>query len=180
MIPSRGGGCCLNNEPMVQYPYTVRSVMPYHDTDLVPRRNATALLARNMDTPPFHHDEHHHHYNNGVNAAANMHDRFLLSRRLNNSGFLSAVVSDQIDRLHSAARAKTTGFRSTLGPLDGVTKVSSKLQGLSRFDLLVLPTTGEIEAAEREAEARSVVCYPIYPSNFPSLVCRTWLATTHK
>jgi hypothetical protein len=152
--------------------------MPYHDTDSVPRCNATALLARDMDTPPFHHNEHHHHHNNGVNTAANMHDRFLLSRRLNNNP--SAVVSDQIDRLHSAARAKTTRFRSALGPPDRVMKVLSKLQGLSRFGLLVLPTAGEIEAAEREAEAASVVCYPHCPAYFPSLVRWTLLATTHK
>jgi len=163
---------------MVQY--TVRSVMLYHNTNLVPHRNATALLAHNKDTPPFHHDEHHHHHNDGIDAAANMHDRFLFSRRLNNSGLLSAVVSDQIDHLHCVARAKTTGFRSALGPLDGVAKVSLKLQGLSRLGLLVLPTAGEIEAAEREAEAASIVCYPHCSANFPFLVHRTSLATTHK
>ena len=59
--------------------------------------------------------------------AVDARDRFLLSRRLADSGLLSVVASDQIDRLRGAARAKTTGFRSALRQLDGVTNVSSKL-----------------------------------------------------
>ena len=81
---------------------------------------------------------------------------------------LSVVALDQINGMCGAARAKTTGFRSTLCQLDGMTNVSSKLQGLGRFDLSALPTAKEIEAAEREAEAASVVRYPRRP---PPLVC---------
>jgi len=75
----------------------VRSVTPYHAPDLVPLlRNAAALLARDMDDPLFHHNEHR-----------------------------NVVASDQIDRLHDEARAKTTGFRSALRQLNRVTNVSS-------------------------------------------------------
>ena len=36
----------------------VRSVTPYHAPDLVPLRNAAALLARDMDDPLFHHNKY--------------------------------------------------------------------------------------------------------------------------
>ena len=148
--------------------YAVRSVTPYHAPDSVLLRNAAATLARDMDDPLFHHDEHRD--DDGVYAAAadgdgavDARDRFLLSRRLADSGLLSIVASDQIDGMHGAARAKTTGFRSALHQLDGVTNVSSKLQGLGRFSLSALLTAKEMEAAEREAEAASAVRYPRRP-----------------
>jgi hypothetical protein len=40
-------------------------------------------------------------------------------------GLLSVIAPDQIDCLSGEARAKTTGFRSVLRQLDGVTNVSS-------------------------------------------------------
>jgi hypothetical protein len=77
-----------------------------------------------MDDPLFHHDEHRD--DDAVYAAAfDARDCFLLGRRLAESELLSVVASDQIDRLRGKARAKTTGFRSALRQLDGVTSVSS-------------------------------------------------------
>ena len=83
-----------------------------------------------MDDPLFHHNEHRD--DDAVYAAdadgddaVDARDRFLLGRHLAESGLLSAVTSDQIDRLRGEARAKTTGFRSALRQLDGVTNVSS-------------------------------------------------------
>ena len=103
---------------------------PYHAPDSVPLRNAAASLARDMDDPLFHHNEHRD--DDAVYAAdadgddaVDARDRFLLGRHLAKSGLLSAVTSDQIDRLRGEARAKTTGFRSALRQLDGVTNVSS-------------------------------------------------------
>jgi hypothetical protein len=68
-----------------------------------------------MDDPLFHHDKHRD--DDAVYAQR--------ARRLAESELLSIVVSDQIDRLCGEARAKTTGFRSALRQLDGVTNVSS-------------------------------------------------------
>ena len=70
----------------------------------------------------FHHDKHRD--DNVVYAAAvDAHDQLLLGRHLAESELLSVVASDQIDRLRGKARAKTTGFRSALRQLDGVTSV---------------------------------------------------------
>ena len=66
--------------------------------------------------------------------AVNTRDCFLLGHCLAKSGLLSVVASDQIDRLRGEARAKTTGFRSALHQLDGVTNVLS----LSR-SMLITP-----------------------------------------
>ena len=80
-------------------------------------------------------------------------------------------MSDHLERLRGAAEAKSTGFRSALRQLDGVTNVSGKLQflkgtanaargqgsgsGTSGFLGLglALPSAEEIEAAEREAQS---------------------------
>jgi hypothetical protein len=104
----RGGGTTSST--------AVQSATPYHAPDSVPlRKNAAASLACDMDDPLFHHDKHR-----DDDAAYAQR-----ARRLAESELLSIVVSDQIDRLCGEARAKTTGFRSALRQLDGVTNVSS-------------------------------------------------------
>ncbi|KAL3800887.1 hypothetical protein ACHAW5_002038 [Stephanodiscus triporus] len=156
----RPGGDVVDDEPTVQY--AVRSVTPLHAPDSASLRNAAVSLSRDQRL-----DDHAPILRDGTTSFDvvdddddddDARDRYLLSRSLADSGML--VVSDQIDRLRGAARAKTTGFRSALRQLDGVTNVSSKLQGLGRFGL-ALPSAEEIEAAEREAAAD--VRYPPPP-----------------
>ncbi|KAL3822925.1 hypothetical protein ACHAXA_011640 [Cyclostephanos tholiformis] len=162
-----GGDEVINDEPTVQY--AVRSVTAYHAPDSALLRNVAASLARDHRDDPFLRDLYadgsiiNEEVDDG-GAVVDARDRFLLSHRLADSGML--VVSDQIDRLRGAAMAKTTGFRSALRQLDGVTNVSSKLQGLGRFGLS-LPTAEEIEAAEQEETEAVVVRYPPPPAPLP-------------
>jgi hypothetical protein len=145
-----------NEECTVQY--AVRSVIPYYapDSDMI-RCAALALAQEEQYTHSFVNSEYNSNNRQGDEGnqcviATDARDQFLLSHQLVDSGLL--VVSDHLDRLRGAAHAKTTGFRSALRQLDGVTNVSSKLHDLGRFGAslgLVLPSVEEINAAEREA-----------------------------
>lgn len=145
-----------NEECTVQY--AVRSVIPYYapDSDMI-RCAALALAQEDQYTHSFVNNEYNSNNRQGYDGnqcviATDARDQFLLSHQLVDSGLL--VVSDHLDRLRDAAHAKTTGFRSALRQLDGVTNVSSKLHDLGRFGAslgLVLPSVEEINAAEREA-----------------------------
>ena len=145
-----------NEECTVQY--AVRSVIPYYapDSDMI-RCAALALAQEEQYTHSFVNSEYNSNNRQGDDGnqcviATDARDQFLLSHQLVDSGLL--VVSDHLDRLRDAAHAKTTGFRSALRQLDGVTNVSSKLHDLGRFGAslgLVLPSVEEINAAEREA-----------------------------
>ncbi len=153
--------------------YTVRSVTPYHVPDLALVRDVAALLAWDQDNSFLRNRHAENNFKDNDDKAANgdARDRFLLSHCLADLGML--VVSDQIDRLRGVARAKTTGFRSALRQLDSITNVSSKLQGLGRFGLL-LPSAKEVKAAEREAEAVDIR-YPPPPPPLPPLLLLLFL-----
>ncbi len=138
-----GEGVGCNDEPTVQY--AVRSVSPLLTSDSALLQKAAKSLARDQDDPFFPNE---YADIDSKDGAADARDLFLLSHHLADSGLL--VVSDHFDRLRDAAAAKSTGFRSALRQLDGVTNVSSKIQGLGRFGL-ALPSAEEIEAAEQEA-----------------------------
>jgi len=140
-----GDGEEMNDEPTVQY--TVQSITPYHTaTSELITTAAISLALDQMD--PFFHDEYADVNVDDVQMI-DARDRFLLSHHLADSGLL--VVSDHIDRLKDAAEHHSTGFRSALRQLDGVTNVSSKLSGIREGFGLALPSAEEIEAAEREA-----------------------------
>jgi len=142
-----GDGEEMNDEPTVQY--TVQSITPYHTaTSELITTAAISLVQDQMD--PFFHDEYADVNVDDVQMI-DARDRFLLSHHLADSGLL--VVSDHIDRLKGAAEQHSTGFRSALRQLDGVTNVSSKLSGIREGFGLALPSAEEIEAAEREAAA---------------------------
>jgi len=145
-----GDGEEMNDEPTVQY--TVQSITPYHivESELITTA-AISLAQDQMD--PFFHDEYADVNVDDVQMI-DARDRFLLSHHLADSGLL--VVSDHIDRLKDAAEHHSTGFRSALRQLDGVTNVSSKLSGLKEGFGLALPSAEEIEAAEREAAASHI------------------------
>jgi hypothetical protein len=111
-------------------------------THLTWSRSATLPpRSRAIWNPLFHHDKHRD--DDAVYAAAadgddavDARDCFLLGRRLAESGLLSVVATDQIDRLGIEARAKTTGFRSALRQLDGVMNVlSCRRRGGTRISL---------------------------------------------
>ena len=142
-----GDGEEMNDEPTVQY--TVQSITPYHTatSELI----ITAAISLSQDQmDPFFHDEYANVNVDDVQMI-DARDRFLLSHHLADSGLL--VVSDHIDRLKDVAEHHSTGFRSALRQLDGVTNVSSKLSGIREGFGLALPSAEEIEAAEREAAA---------------------------
>ncbi|KAL9187115.1 hypothetical protein ACHAXT_010835 [Thalassiosira profunda] len=158
-----GEGGDHNDEPTVQY--AVQSVHPLHAPDSTLLAQAAISLAHDQEDP-FFHDE----YAITEDEAADARDQFLLSHHLlSDSGLIA--VSDHIDKLREAAEAGSTGFRSALQQLDGVTNVSGKLQflketaggrggsGLGGFGL-ALPSVEEIEAAEREAMAGAHVSPP--------------------
>jgi hypothetical protein len=124
-------------------------------------------LAHDQDDPFF--QEEQQQQRTDVGDATDIRDLFLLNHHLlSDSGLLA--VSDHLERLRGAAEAKSTGFRSALRQLDGVTNVSGKLQflkstanvtrgqgggnGSGFLGLgLTLPSAEEIEAAEREAQS---------------------------
>eukprot|EP00578_Thalassiosira_sp_NH16_P007026 CAMPEP_0181120380 /NCGR_PEP_ID=MMETSP1071-20121207/24125_1 /TAXON_ID=35127 /ORGANISM="Thalassiosira sp., Strain NH16" /LENGTH=1158 /DNA_ID=CAMNT_0023205031 /DNA_START=138 /DNA_END=3614 /DNA_ORIENTATION=+ len=153
-----GEGGDINDEPTVQY--AVQSVTPFHTPDSMLLQQAAISLAHDLDDPFF---QNEFEVSGGADGeTSDARDRFLLSHHLADSGML--VVSDHIDKLRDVAELSSTGFRSALRQLDGVTNVSAKLQflkdsaagqgggGLGGFGL-ALPSAEEIEAAEREAAA---------------------------
>lgn len=127
-------------------------------------RAAAISLANDIvgQDPSFHHgrderfesdrpaDNRSRDNDDGVDAR----DRFLLRHHLlssTDSAALLIVSKDRINKLKGAAEKSSTGFRSALRQLDGVTNVSAKLGGLTGGFSLMLPRVEEIQAAEREA-----------------------------
>ncbi|KAL7537935.1 hypothetical protein ACHAXR_008162 [Thalassiosira sp. AJA248-18] len=186
--PGGEGGDANNDEPTVQY--AVQSITPFHTPD-APLLCAAAISLAHDQSDPFFQNEYSYDGGNANDASFNNNnndgtttdarDQFLLSHHLlSDSGLIA--VSDHLDRLRGAAEASSSGFRSALRQLDGVTNVSAKLQflkdttanaaaggggggggqgaasggggglGLGGFGL-TLPSAEEIEAAERESLA---------------------------
>ena len=157
---SKHRGSCCNDELY----YTVRSVDPLHNPESVLVRAAAISLANDIvgQDPSFHHgrderfesdgptDNRSRDNDDGVDAR----DRFLLRHHLLSSADSAALLivsKDRINKLKGAAEKSSTGFRSALRQLDGVTNVSAKLGGLTGGFSLMLPRVEEIQAAEREA-----------------------------
>jgi len=161
-----GEGGNENDEPTVQY--AIQSINPLLPSNSPVLRHVAIALAHDQEDPFFQHEEQRA----DVGDATDIRDLFLLNQHLlSDSGLLA--VSDHLERLRGAAEAKSTGFRSALRQLDGVTNVSGKLQflkgtanatrgqgsggsGTSSGFLglgLALPSAEEIEAAEREAQS---------------------------
>ena len=157
-----GEGGNENDEPTVQY--AIQSINPLISSNSPVLRQVAIALAHDQEDPFFQEEQHA-----DVGDATDIRDLFLLNQHLlSDSGLLA--VSDHLERLRGAAEAKSTGFRSALRQLDGVTNVSGKLQflkgtanatrgqgsgsGTSGFLGLglALPSAEEIEAAEREAQ----------------------------
>jgi hypothetical protein len=157
-----GEGGNDNDEPTVQYTIpSVKALLPSNSHVL---RQVAIALAHDQDDPFFQEEQQQRA---DVGDATDIRDLFLLNQHLlSDSGLLA--VSDHLERLRGAAEAKSTGFRSALRQLDGVTNVSGKLQflkgtakatrgqgsgsGSGFLGLgLSLPSAEEIEAAEREA-----------------------------
>ncbi|KAL7480417.1 hypothetical protein ACHAW6_006108 [Cyclotella cf. meneghiniana] len=151
------GGMNGNDESTAQY--VVHSVEPSFfcpdESTLI--RRAAISLALDQNDPFFHGDEMLHRQQE--ESTTDVRDLFLLNHHLLSDSHLLAV-SDHLVRLRGAAEASSTGFRSALRQLDGVTNVSGKLSliknatgggggGIGGF--LALPSAQEIEAAEREA-----------------------------
>jgi hypothetical protein len=159
-----GEGGDDNDEPTVQYAIqSVKSLLPSNSPVL---RQVAIALAHDQEDPFFQEEQQQPRAD--VGDATDIRDLFLLNQHLlSDSGLLA--VSDHLERLRGAAEAKSTGFRSALRQLDGVTNVSGKLQflkgtanatrgqggggsGSGFLGLgLALPSAEEIEAAEREA-----------------------------
>ncbi|KAK1739433.1 hypothetical protein QTG54_009976 [Skeletonema marinoi] len=157
-----GEGGNENDEPTVQY--AIQSINALLSPNSPVLRQVAIALAHDQEDPFFQEEQRA-----DVGDATDIRDLFLLNQHLlSDSGLLA--VSDQLERLRGAAEAKSTGFRSALRQLDGVTNVSGKLQflkgtanatrgqgsgsGTSGFLGLglALPSAEEIEAAEREAQ----------------------------
>eukprot|EP00986_Skeletonema_menzelii_P017256 scaffold18509_cov158-Skeletonema_menzelii.AAC.6 len=157
-----GEGGNDNDEPTVQY--AIQSVNPLLSANSPVLRYVAIALAHDQEDPFFQEEQRA-----DVGDATDIRDLFLLNQHLlSDSGLLA--VSDHLERLRGAAEAKSTGFRSALRQLDGVTNVTGKLQflkgtanaargqgsgsGSSGFLGLglALPSAEEIEAAEREAQ----------------------------
>eukprot|EP00984_Skeletonema_dohrnii_P021729 scaffold10924_cov68-Skeletonema_dohrnii-CCMP3373.AAC.1 len=157
-----GEGGNENDEPTVQY--AIQSINPLLPSNSPVLRQVAIALAHDQEDPFFQEEQRA-----DVGDATDIRDLFLLNQHLlSDSGLLA--VSDHLERLRGAAEAKSTGFRSALRQLDGVTNVSGKLQflkgtanttrgqgsgsGTSGFLGLglALPSAEEIEAAEREAQ----------------------------
>ena len=159
-----GEGGNDNDEPTVQY--AIQSVNSLLTSNSPILRQVAIALAHDQEDPFFQEEQHA-----DVGDATDIRDLFLLNQHLlSDSGLLA--VSDHLERLRGAAEAKSTGFRSALRQLDGVTNVSAKLQflkgsanatrgqgsgsgsGSGFLGLgLALPSAEEIEAAEREAQS---------------------------
>ncbi|KAL7451151.1 hypothetical protein ACHAWC_005793 [Mediolabrus comicus] len=153
----------FHDEPTVQY--VVQSVKSLHAPNSPILRHVAIALAHDQEDPFFQEEQRA-----DVGDATDIRDLFLLNHHLlSDSGLLA--VSDHLERLRGAAEAKSTGFRSALRQLDGVTNVSGKLQflkgtanagqgsgsGSGFLGLgLALPSAEAIEAAEREAHGAVV------------------------
>jgi len=147
-----------NDEPTVQY--AVQSITPFHSPNSMLIRQAAISLAHDIDQhDPFFQNEYADDSNvnyddNDYVTTVDARDRFLLSHHLlssADSAALLAVSKDHIDKLKGAAEKSSTGFRSALRQLDGVTNVSAKLGGFRGGFSLALPSAEEIEAAERDS-----------------------------
>ncbi|KAL7467283.1 hypothetical protein ACHAXS_007556 [Conticribra weissflogii] len=157
-----GEGGDDNDEPTVQY--AVLSIHPHHSPDSPLLRHAAMSLAKDHEDPFFQED---YEATRRDERTTDARDFFLMSHHLLSDSRLLAV-SDHLVRLRGAAEAGSTGFRSALQQLDGVTNVSGKFQflratagaaagdangrggGFGGFGFS-LPSAEEIEAAEREA-----------------------------
>ena len=155
-----GEGGNDNDEPTVQY--AIQSVNPLLSSNSPVLREVAIALARDQEDPFFHEEQPP----TNVEGTTDIRDLFLLNQHLLSDAGLLAV-SDHLERLRGAAEAKSTGFRSALRQLDGVTNVSGKFQFLKGTANaargegnnsgflglgLTLPTAEAIEAAEREAQ----------------------------
>ena len=158
----RPGDIVDHDEPTVQY--AVQSVTPLHTLESALLRDAAVSLARDADDPFFQNE-----YTEVEEAdTTDARDVFLLSHHLlSDTGLLAPVlISEHIEKLGRAAEAHTSGFKSAMRQLDGVTNVSAKLQFLK-------DAAGrqweEIEAAEREAADAAVHrgVPPPPPPSFP-------------
>ncbi|KAL3791309.1 hypothetical protein HJC23_006038 [Cyclotella cryptica] len=147
-----------NDESTVQY--VVQSIEPsfFCPEESTLLRRAAISLALDQNDPFFQGEEEMLHLDKDE-GTTDVRDLFLLNHHLLSDSHLLAV-SDHLVRLRGAAEASSTGFRSALRQLDGVTNVSGKLSliknatggrggGVGGF--LALPSAQEIEAAEREA-----------------------------
>ena len=150
-----------NDEPTVQY--AIQSVNPLLSSNSPVLREVAIALAHDQEDPFFQDEQPA----NVVGDTTDIRDLFLLNQHLLSDAGLLAV-SDHLERLRGAAEAKSTGFRSALRQLDGVTNVSGKFQFLKGTANaargegnnnsgflglgLTLPTAEAIEAAEREAQ----------------------------
>eukprot|EP00985_Skeletonema_marinoi_P017431 scaffold9557_cov85-Skeletonema_marinoi.AAC.1 len=117
-----GEGGNENDEPTVQY--AIQSINALLSPNSPVLRQVAIALAHDQEDPFFQEEQRA-----DVGDATDIRDLFLLNQHLlSDSGLLA--VSDQLERLRGAAEAKSTGFRSALRQLDGVTNVSGKLQFL--------------------------------------------------
>eukprot|EP00956_Cyclotella_meneghiniana_P021276 scaffold38562_cov64-Cyclotella_meneghiniana.AAC.3 len=154
LVRFRPGCAEMSEESTVQY--LVESVEPsFSSAEVSCIRDASISLAMDHNDPFFQHDE--------VQDAGteDVRDLFLLNHHLLSDSHLIAV-SNHLVRLKGAAEASSTGFRSALQQLDGVTGVSGKLNMIKKATggashgagiggFLSLPSAQEIEAAELEA-----------------------------
>jgi hypothetical protein len=153
LVRFRPGSLEMGEESTVQY--VVESVeSSFQDPEVPLLRDAAISLARDQLDPFFQQEEIQE-------DVTDVRDLFLLNHHLLSDSHLIAV-SDHLVRLKGAAEASSTGFRSALRQLDGVTGVSGKINmiknatgtggsggGIGGF--FSLPSAEEIEAAEREA-----------------------------
>lgn len=156
LVRFRPGSVELGEESTVQYVVeSVEQSFSSPEVSLPYIRDASISLAMDHNDPFFQHDE--------VQDAGteDVRDLFLLNHHLLSDSHLIAV-SDHLVRLKGAAEASSTGFRSALRQLDGVTGVSGKLNMIKKATggashavgiggFLSLPSAQEIEAAEHEA-----------------------------